>query len=110
MASLCRKPQAPERLEAWYQQALAVPPAVSHKILAEASTGAGLSAGLRRRPLPVLLAVTPKFQRQAEALAERYSSVHSSLYREEGHALFLDAPERFNRELEDFLNSVFKPR
>jgi pimeloyl-ACP methyl ester carboxylesterase len=107
MASLCRKPLAPERLEAWYQQALAVPPRVSRRILSEASTGGGLSAGLRHRQLPVLLAVTPKFRRQAEALARRYPSVKSSLYREEGHALFLDAPERFNRELEDFLSSVF---
>lgn len=54
-----------------------------------------------RRPL--LYVVTPQFAAQAVALRKARPGTRIEVFREAGHALFVDEPERFNRVLVNFL-------
>jgi len=54
-----------------------------------------------RRPL--LYVVTPRFASQAVALRKNRPGTRIEVFREAGHALFVDEPERFNRVLSAFL-------
>ena len=54
-----------------------------------------------RRPL--LYVVTPQFSAQAAALRKNRPATRTVVFRDAGHALFVDEPDRFNRLLSEFL-------
>ncbi len=51
---------------------------------------------------PLLYAVTPQFAAQAEHLGNVRSETRIEIFENAGHALFVDAPDRFNRMLAAF--------
>jgi microsomal epoxide hydrolase len=51
---------------------------------------------------PLLYAVTPQFQAQAENLKKHRPETQVEVFRDAGHALFVDQAERFNALIEDF--------
>lgn len=55
---------------------------------------------------PVLYVVTPRFSGQAQNVAKNHAAATVSVFQDAGHALFVDAAERFNGELETFLRTV----
>ena len=52
---------------------------------------------------PVLYLVRPKFEGQAGNLGANHPAAEAVVWRDVGHALFVDAPDRFNALVEDFL-------
>jgi microsomal epoxide hydrolase len=55
---------------------------------------------------PLLLAITPQYRTQAALHQQARPATRLEMFEEAGHALFGDAPERFNQLLEDFARSV----
>ena len=53
---------------------------------------------------PVLYVVRPAFRAQGEALVRTHPNARMEVFETAGHALFVDAPERFNALLIDFLD------
>ena len=53
---------------------------------------------------PVLYVVRPTFRAQGEALVRTHPNARMEVFETAGHALFVDAPERFNALLIDFLD------
>lgn len=61
-----------------------------------------------KQRVPVLYAITPHLQEQGEALLSRKGSMAQvELFSEAGHALFVDAPERFNAMADAFAQRCF---
>ena len=54
---------------------------------------------------PLLYVVTPQFSRQATHLRKNRAGTHVAVFRDAGHALFVDEPKRFNMLLSDFLRA-----
>lgn len=52
---------------------------------------------------PLLYIVTPQFSGQATALRKNRPGTKVAVFREAGHALFADEPDRFNRLLGEFI-------
>ena len=63
----------------------------------------GIARALR---VPLLYAVTPQFAEQAENLRKARPATQIELFADAGHALFVDAPERFNRMLSGFVDRL----
>ncbi len=63
----------------------------------------GITRNLR---VPLLYAVTPQFAEQAASLQNARPSTQVEVFKEAGHALFVDQPERFNRMLCGFLETL----
>lgn len=51
---------------------------------------------------PLLYVVTPQFEEQARNLEKNRPGTRIEVFRDAGHTLFVDEPERFNRLLLDF--------
>lgn len=57
--------------------------------------------------VPLLYAVTPQFARQAESLQRHRPETEVAVFADAGHALFVDAPERFDALLAGFVERVW---
>ena len=57
---------------------------------------------------PLLYVVTPEFEAQAQNLQRNRPGTKSVIFRDAGHALFVDQPERFNQLIAEFAESLFK--
>jgi non-heme chloroperoxidase len=55
---------------------------------------------------PLLYAVTPQFEMQAEHLKKNRPATRIAIFRGAGHAMFVDEPDRFNALLLDFAESL----
>jgi microsomal epoxide hydrolase len=55
---------------------------------------------------PLLYVVTPQFEAQAENLKKHRPETQIEVFRDAGHALFVDQAERFNAVIEDFAAGV----
>jgi microsomal epoxide hydrolase len=55
---------------------------------------------------PLFYVVTPQYEAQAQNLKKNRPETQVEIFRDAGHALFYDEPERFNGLLEDFAVSV----
>ena len=56
--------------------------------------------------VPLLYVVTPQFAEQARNLKRNRPQFEIAVFEDAGHALFVDAPERFNALLEDFVRRL----
>jgi non-heme chloroperoxidase len=54
---------------------------------------------------PLLYIVTPQFEAQAHNLAKNRPGTQIAVFKQAGHALFVDEPERFNGLIENFAKS-----
>ncbi len=52
---------------------------------------------------PILYVVTPRLAGQAANLQAHHPDVRSIVYADAGHALFVDDADRFDADMEDFL-------
>jgi microsomal epoxide hydrolase len=57
---------------------------------------------------PLLYVVTPQFEAQALDLRKNRAGTRIEIFRNAGHALFVDEPQRFNTVLESFARTVAK--
>jgi microsomal epoxide hydrolase len=57
-------------------------------------------------PKPLLYVVTPQFEAQAENLQKNRPDTEIEIFRDAGHALFVDEPERFNALVLRFAESL----
>jgi microsomal epoxide hydrolase len=55
---------------------------------------------------PLLYVVTPQYEAQAGNLQKNRPGTKVEIFRDAGHALFVDEPERFNELIENFARSV----
>ena len=55
---------------------------------------------------PLLYIVTPQFEAQAHNLAKNRPGTQVAVFKQAGHALFVDEPERFNTLIENFAKSL----
>jgi len=61
----------------------------------------------RRFAKPLVYAVTSRYQEQAANLKKNRPETRIEIFRNAGHALFVDEPERFNRILSDVAATAF---
>ena len=52
---------------------------------------------------PVLYAITPRYIEQSQLFVDKHPQGQTKIYSDAGHALFVDAADEFNRDLEAFL-------
>jgi non-heme chloroperoxidase len=52
---------------------------------------------------PVWYAITPRFIEQSQRFIDKHPQGQTKIYNDAGHALFVDAADEFNRDLEAFL-------
>ena len=57
---------------------------------------------------PLLYIVTPQFEEQARNLQKNRPGTQIEIFRDAGHALFVDDPNRFNVIVEKFATSLAK--
>ena len=55
---------------------------------------------------PLLYVVTPQFEAQAHNLQKNRRGTQIAVFKQAGHALFVDEPERFNTLIENFAKSL----
>ena len=55
---------------------------------------------------PLLYIVTPQFEAQAANLKKNRPATRVEVFRQAGHALFVDDPVRFNAAIEKFARSL----
>jgi microsomal epoxide hydrolase len=55
---------------------------------------------------PLLYVVTPQFEEQAQNLQKNRPATQVEVFKDAGHALFVDEPDRFNRLITDFAQSI----
>ena len=52
---------------------------------------------------PVWYAITPRYIEQSQRFIDKHPQGQTKIYNDAGHALFVDAADEFNRDLENFL-------
>jgi microsomal epoxide hydrolase len=107
--AIIKSPQPPEYLAGLTASALRTPPATGRSLLAiqyPRTFWRSVVYGTRK---PLLYAVTPSLQGQAESLWRKRKGTSIEVFADAGHALFVDEPERFNAVLDAFLDRVLAP-
>jgi non-heme chloroperoxidase len=112
---LTAKPLPKGLFETIYASALQVPAATARELIQKPFPREYWRDTLLAQRVPILYAVRPRFEEQGRILiSKRPRQASLEVYREAGHALFLDEPERFNRMVEQFADHVWdsskKPR
>jgi len=54
---------------------------------------------------PILYAITPRYIEQSQLFVDKHPQGQTRIYNDAGHALFVDAADEFNRDLEAFLTT-----
>lgn len=105
--SLFKKPQPEEYLNRLIEAAVRVPADTAAVLIYNMIAIPDFSPGVARMTRPVLFAYQPETQSSADFLqAKLGSGVRLQRFEGAGHALFVDEPEKFNRVLDDFLQSL----
>lgn len=58
---------------------------------------------------PIFYMVTPKWKNQAIGLLRKHPSASAAIFEDAGHTIFWDQSDRFNQELDDFLQKAILP-
>ncbi len=99
---LFAKPRPEAEIQALRVQALRMPLAASLALFPShlpREHWRGIVEGFSK---PLLYAVTPQFEAQASALARQRPATRVEIFREAGHALFVDEPARFASVVSEF--------
>jgi microsomal epoxide hydrolase len=83
-----------------------VPRDIADELLAKPYPREYYKSVIYREAVPVLYAITPRFREQGEALKAHLPVARVSVYPEAGHALFVDAADRFNADVEHFVEGI----
>jgi len=104
--SMYRKPQPEEYLKRVINASMQVPADTAVVLIYNMIAVKDYSKAFDRMSCPVLFAFQPETQQTAEFLKSKLGDkVRLERFDGDGHALFVDDPEKFNRVLEEFLQS-----
>lgn len=105
--SMYLKPQPEEYLKRVVDASMQVPDDTAALLIYDMIAVKDFSGGFARINRPVLFTYQPQTQSTADLLkAKLGDKVRLERFDGDGHALFVDDPEKFNRVLEDFLSGL----
>lgn len=106
--SLTNKPLSKGMFETIYASALQVPPDLARQLINKPFPREYWRDTLLNQQMPILYAIRPRFEEQGRLLvSKRPRQASMEVFREAGHALFLDEPRRFNNLIESFADHVW---
>jgi len=103
---LFASPPSSELLRTVEASVLRVPPAVAAELLAKPYPREYYKEAIYRAQVPVLYAIRPRFADQGVALTAHLSTARVTIYPTAGHALFVDAVQDFNADVERFMDEL----
>ena len=107
--SMYKKPQTEEYLKRVIDASVQVPADTAVVLLYDMIAVKDFSNGLAKMNRPVLFAYQPDTQPTADFLKSKLGDkVRLEKFDGDGHALFVDDPEKFNRVLEEFIQGLAK--
>jgi non-heme chloroperoxidase len=107
--SMYKKPQTEEYLKRVIDASAQVPADAAVVLIYNMIAVKDLSAGFAKMNRPVLFAYQPDSQASADFLKSKLGDkVRLERFDGDGHALFVDDPEKFNRMLEEFIHNLPK--
>jgi non-heme chloroperoxidase len=107
--SVFKKPQPEDYLKRLVDASAQVPADTAAVLIYNMVALKDVSAGLAKVSSPVLFTYQPDSQQSADFLKSKLGDkVRLERFDGDGHALFVDDPEKFNRTLEDFLQNLPK--
>ncbi len=107
--SMYKKPQTDEYIKRVVDASVQVPADTAVVLIYNMIAVTDFSAGLARMNRPVLFAYQPESQATADFLKSKLGDkLRLERFDGDGHALFVDDPEKFNNVLEEFIKSLPK--
>ena len=107
--SMYKKPQTEDYLKRLIDASVQVPADTAAVLIYNMIAVKDFSTGLARMSRPVLFAYQPDSQPSADFLKSKLGDkVRLERFEGDGHALFVDDPDKFNRVLEEFVQSLSK--
>jgi len=107
--SMFKKPQTEDYLKRVIGASIQVPADTAVVLIYNMIAVKGFSGGFARMNRPVLFAYRNDTQQSADLLKSKLGDkVRLERFDGDGHALFVDEPEKFNRVLEEFLQNLRK--
>jgi microsomal epoxide hydrolase len=107
--SMFKKPQPDDYVQRIVDASVQVPADTAVVLIYNMITVKDFSPGLARMNRPVLFAYQPESQPTADFLKSKLGDkLRLERFDGDGHALFVDDPEKFNRVLEAFVQSLHK--
>jgi non-heme chloroperoxidase len=108
--AMFKKPQPEDYIQRLKVATLKVPTDTAVAMLYDTISVTDFSGAFARINRPVLFAYEPALQPNADFLkAELGDKVRLERFDEDGHALFVDNPVRFNRIVDEYIQSLPKP-
>jgi non-heme chloroperoxidase len=105
--SMYRKPQTEDYLKRVIDASMQVPDDIAVVLIYNMIAVKDFSGGFARINRPVLFAYQPQTQATADLLKSKLGdSIRLEKFDGDGHALFVDDPDKFNRVLEEFLTGL----
>ncbi len=101
--AIFRRPLPEEEIAALRDGVLRMPLEASLSLFPSDVPRAFWRRAVHAYPRPLLYVVTPQFADQAATLGKNRPGTRVAIFRDAGHALFVDEPQRFNRLLADFV-------
>ena len=107
--SMYKKPQTEEYIQSIIDASVHVPANTAALLIYNMIAVPDFSAGLAKMNRPVLFAYQPESQGSADFLKSKLGDkLRLERFEGDGHALFVDEPEKFNQVLEQFIQSLPK--
>lgn len=107
--SMFKKPQTDEYFRRVVEASVQVPADTAVTLVYNMIAAKDFSDGFARANWPILFAYQPDSQPSADFLKSKVGDkVRLEKFEGDGHALFVDDPEKFNRMLEEFLQGLPK--
>ncbi len=105
--NMFKKPQSEDYIKRLVDASTQVPADTAAVLIYDMIAVKDFSGGFARMNRPVLFAYQPDSQRGADFLKSKFADkVRLERFDGDGHALFVDDPDKFNRVLEEFLQSL----
>jgi non-heme chloroperoxidase len=105
--SIFKKPQGEDYLKRLIDASVQVPADTAAVLIYNMIAVKDFSAGFARMNRPLLFAYQPASQPSADFLKSKFGDkVRLERFDGDGHALFVDEPDKFNRVLQEFVRSL----
>lgn len=107
--SMFKKPQSEDYLKSLVDASVEVPADTAAVLIYDMIAVKDFSAGLTRANRPMLFVYQSGSQQSADFVKSKLGDkVRLERFEGDGHALFVDDPEKFNRVVEEFVQSISK--
>ncbi|HWR35833.1 MAG TPA: alpha/beta hydrolase [Clostridia bacterium] len=107
--NMYKKPHPPEYFKSVEQASFKTPSNTAAVLIYNMAAVTDFSPAIRKITVPVMFTYTPDTKSSADLVKSLIPSTRLELFEDDGHALFVDNAERFNRVLDEFTKSV-QPR